>query len=99
MRKYILNIKTPNKFIRVRGKTVRTPTKVDISKSEIEYFKSQLAFNSISDYSIDHYVPEEKLISKINEPIVESLEEEREEELKTNSNSILEKLKVGEEDV
>lgn len=55
MKEYIVEIKTPSRFVTVKGKRVRTPTKFKIPETELNPLKVMLRYESITDFKISEY--------------------------------------------
>jgi len=77
-KKYSVRILTPNKFIEVKGKLVRTPTRFIITEREVSHYKTIIHSNSISKFSIEEVKKETKKEKKgeevvLVESVVESL--------------------------
>lgn len=91
---YILEVKTPNKLLVHRGRSVRTPAKFTITEKEIKMFEVMLHQVGAEEYSIRS---KEKVDIKISHqvPTIEVEEEVVIEEIlddESETKSVLEKL-------
>lgn len=96
---YILDVKTPNKLLTHRGRTVRTPAKFPVTESELKTLKVMLRqvgaeeFTIRSKEEVDREIQERKELEAIEVPevhqevIIEELMDNEEE-----TRSVLDKL-------
>ena len=63
-KKYVIDVKTPNRIVTVNGKSVRTPFKHIVNEKGISPIKAQLISDAIV-FEIKEYVPEVKTVKKV----------------------------------
>lgn len=74
MKKFTIKVETPGLLINVRGRVIRTPVVLTISKDEVPLITMQLKNNNIS-YKIEEIIEFDNS-SKKDSPIVEIEKEE-----------------------
>lgn len=52
-KRYKVSVKTPNRFLNIKSKVVRTPTDFIITEGEIKKVETKLKSDGITNYSID----------------------------------------------
>jgi hypothetical protein len=94
MKEYLVDIKTPSRFITVKGKRVRTPTRFKIPESQLKALRMTLHHESITDFKIVDCdtIVEESDIESDRDEIFEETEVIIENTFENEPKSTLEKL-------
>ena len=107
MKDYFVDIKTPNRFITVNNKKVRTPTKFKIPERDLKALHVTLKHESITDYRISEFsdVKEEEEDAQLDQQddiFIESydviIENSFEEEPKTTLEKLLKASEMEKKD-
>lgn len=88
MKKYEIHIKTANRFFMINRRSVRSPLKMIINETELNYIKNRIKIEGLleHEYTIEEYVSEPKPI-KIEESLIVEKIKEPEKKVKVEKNS------------
>ncbi len=94
MKEYLVDIRTPNRFLNIKNKKVRTPTRFKIPEDQLKSLKVMLHHESITDFRIVDFesIAEEAEIESDKDEILEETEVIIENTFENEPQSTLEKL-------
>jgi len=86
---YQVEIFTPNKFIVVKGKPVRTPTKFQIPESDLDTIKLSITSLAIEGFRIEEYDPAKKVVETIQ---IDEDKKKKKDEINKNKEVVVEEI-------
>jgi len=93
VKKYMIEIRTPNRMFSVRGVLVRTPAKWIVNETEVNNIKLKITSEGIEKFSIEEYDPTKIEQPKPKKEVTVDTITDLEEEIKEPTTT-LEKLMV-----
>jgi len=61
-KRYKVSVKTPNRFLSIRGKLVRTPTDFISTEKELKTLKTKFQSDGITKFSVEEYKDTPKIV-------------------------------------
>ena len=68
-KRYKVSVKTPNRFLNVKGKLVRTPTDFISTEKELKTLKTKFQSDGITQFSVEEYKETPKIIETVTPEI------------------------------